>query len=180
MQARRSFPLIALVALIFVAVACTSDAGVTTKIKAKMATDDNVKAYQIDVATQNGVVTLTGNIDSQEAKNRALEIARDTKGVTSVVDMISVKTAAAEGNAPSPERSLGEHIDDAGITLKVKSRLLEDPDVKGLQIDVDTREGVVFLTGKVRSEAEKEKAINLAKQTEGVRDVQANLSISSS
>ena len=59
--------------------------------------------------------------------------------------MISVREAAGNGNAPEPSRSLGEVVDDAGITMAVKGRLLDDPTVKGLRIDVDTREGVVYL-----------------------------------
>jgi len=142
--------------------------------------DETVRPYQFEVTTKNGVVTITGNIDSADAKDRALQLVKETKGVTEVVDMISVKTASAERNAPDPSRSLGERIDDATITMKVKSRLLDDPSVKGLKIDVDTRDGVVYLTGSVRSESEKDKAIELAKNTEGVRDVQANLTIKTS
>src|SRR6185436_14709221 len=116
---------------------------------------------------------LTGNVDSAETKERALQLARETKGVTDVVDMISVQTAEGTGNAPEPDRSMGERIDDAGITIK--ANLLDDPVVKGLRIDVDTREGVVYLTGNVASENEKTQAIRVAKGTEGVREVQANL-----
>ena len=180
MKSHRSISLIALIALMFFAISCSSDPGITTKVKAKMAADSTVNAGEIEVTTQDGVVTLTGNIDSQEAKDRALEIARRTEGVVDVIDMISVRTAAAEGDAPDPDRSLGEHIDDAGITMMVKTRLAEDPDVQALQIDVDTRAGVVFLTGHVRNESEKEKAISLARETKGVRDVQASLEVSSS
>jgi hyperosmotically inducible protein len=61
--------------------------------------------------------------------------------------------------------------------MSVKSKLLDDPLVKGLKIDVDTREGVVFLTGAVGSDAEMEKAIQLAKETNGVREVKANLTL---
>ena len=56
---------------------------------------------------------------------------------------------------------------------------IEDPLVKGMRIDVDTRNGVVYLTGRVSSEAEKNKAIDLARQSKGVRDVEANLTITS-
>ena len=49
--------------------------------------------------------------------------------------------------------------------------------VKGLKIDVDTRDGIVYLTGVVGSDVEKEKAIQLTKGTKGVRDVQANLTV---
>ena len=163
------------------AVACAqSDAGITTKIKASMAADSTVKATQIEVHTANKVVTLTGNLNSDAEKQRALEIARSTKGVTNVVDMLSVRTSAESGNAPEPGRTLGEHIDDGAITAQVKSRLLDDPQVKGSKIDVDTREGVVFLTGTVRSQAEGDRAVEIARNTEHVRDVKPNFVVSKS
>jgi hyperosmotically inducible protein len=162
----------------FLTIACTQpDAVITAKIKASMAVDATVKASEIEVTTNNKVVTLSGNINSQPEKDRALEIARSTSGVADVVDMLSVRTSAESGNAPEPDRSLGEHVDDSLITAAVKTRLLEDPQVKGLKIDVDTREGVVFLTGKVRSQAESDKAVEVARATEHVKDVKPNLVI---
>ena len=80
------------------------------------------------------------------------------------------------GDAPEPSRTAGEHIDDAAITTRVKARLLDDPIVKGLQIDVDTRDGVVFLTGSVSSDVERKRAIELARTTENVKNVVANFS----
>ena len=165
--------------------ACTSsNAGLTSKVKTKLAADPVVQAHQIDVDTNNGVVTLTGTIESQEAKDRALMLAKETKGVREVRDMIEVRPTTAgnmppSGDAPNPEpdRSVGTTIDDAGITMKVKAKLLDDPDVKGLKIDVDTREGVVYLTGSVTNNHARDQAIKIAKETEGVRDVQANLEV---
>jgi hyperosmotically inducible protein len=54
-------------------------------------------------------------------------------------------------------------------------RLLEDSPVRGMQIDVDTRDGVVYLTGSLKSAAEKKQAIEIARTTEGVNKVEANL-----
>ena len=62
-------------------------------------------------------------------------------------------------------------ISDTAITAKVKSVLLADADVKGLDIKVDTTNGVVALTGKVSGEAERSKAIQLARGVDGVREV---------
>jgi hyperosmotically inducible protein len=154
------------------------DTVLTAKVKASMAVDTSVKASQIEVSTKNKVVTLTGNLDSQAEKDRALEIARKTGGVDSVVDMIEVRSGPESGEAPDPKLSIGEHIDDAGITMAVKTRLLEDPLVKGLRIDVDTREGVVFLTGSVTSPKEIDRAVEIARATEHVRDVKPNLVVS--
>ncbi len=178
MKVRKAWALVVLVAGLCLVMSCAStDTGLTTKVKAKLAADDVVKASQIEVATSNGVVTLTGNVDSEEAKNRALRLAKDTPGVVSVVDMIAARRASGSGDAPEPDRTIGETVDDAGITMSVKSKLLDDPLVKGLKIDVDTRERVVFLTGSVGSDAERQKAIQLARDTKGVRDVQANLTL---
>jgi osmotically-inducible protein OsmY len=160
------------------ALGCAStDAGLETKVKAKLAADSTVKAHRIEVEARDHVVTLTGSVNAQVEKDQALTLARDTKGVQRVVDMISVRTASGEGDAPEPGRTVGEVFDDAGITMAVKGRLLDDPQVKGLGIDVDTREGVVYLTGSVHSPAEQQRAVELARGTEHVRDVVNNLTI---
>ena len=67
-----------------------SAAGLTAKIKSKMALDDSIDAASIDVDTDGSVVTLTGRVDSQDEKARALRLARETQGVTSVVDRLRV------------------------------------------------------------------------------------------
>ena len=67
-----------------------SAAGLTAKIKSKMALDDSIDAASINVDTDGSVVTLTGRVDSQAQKSRALELARETKGVTSVVDRLRI------------------------------------------------------------------------------------------
>jgi hypothetical protein len=65
-------------------------AGLTAKIKSKMALDDSIDAAAIDVDTDGSVVTLTGRVDTQAEKDRALQLARETEGVTSVVDRLRV------------------------------------------------------------------------------------------
>ena len=181
MKLRTAWSLAILATGLSLVVSCAStDLGITTQVKSNFVKDDMVKAAQIEVATSNGVVTLTGNVDDEATKNRALELARGTKGVVKVVDMIAARQASGGGDAPEPDRTIGEAVTDSGITMSVKSRLLEDPQVKGLKIDVDTRDGVVFLTGSVGSDVEKEKAIQLTKDTKGVREVKANLTIAKS
>jgi hyperosmotically inducible protein len=68
-----------------------SDAAMTAKIKSKMALDDSVDALDIDVDTTNGVVTLSGSADSEISRNRAVQLARETDGVRSVVDRLNIK-----------------------------------------------------------------------------------------
>src|SRR4029078_9719234 len=64
---------------------------------------------------------------------------------------------------------------DAATTAAVKTKLLGDTKVGGLKIDVDTKDNVVTLTGKVRSTAERTEAIRLARTTTGVKDVVSKL-----
>jgi hyperosmotically inducible protein len=68
-----------------------SEAGLTAKIKAKMALDDLVKARTIDVTTQGTTVTLVGTVESKAERDRAVSLARETEGVTRVVDQLQMR-----------------------------------------------------------------------------------------
>jgi hypothetical protein len=75
-----------------------TDAGITTAVKTKMAADDTVKAYQVNVDTRNHVVTLSGKVNTSAAKERAIVLARETDGVRDVIDRLTVtETAATSG-----------------------------------------------------------------------------------
>ena len=153
------------------AIACSGagDAGITTSVKSRLAADDTVKAYQINVDTENGVVTLTGTVATPVEESQAILVARNTDGVTDVVDAIMVRPADdARGTTGSEIR---EAATDLGITTAVKSKFLIDDHVGGLRIDVDTENGVVTLTGNVKSETERARAVELARGTDGVSDV---------
>lgn len=67
-----------------------SEGALTAKIKSKMALDDLVQARSIDVTTSGHVVTLSGNVRSAAERDRALQLARETAGVTQVVDRLTV------------------------------------------------------------------------------------------
>ena len=66
------------------------DATITTKIKAKMTLDDSIKARSIDVSTDGSTVTLDGTVGSVAEHDRALALARETDGVTRVIDRLKV------------------------------------------------------------------------------------------
>lgn len=74
-------------------------------------------------------------------------------------------------------KTVGETIDDATITTRVKTALLNDPDVGGLRIDVDTTMGVVTLNGIVKSKDEEARAIAVARRISGVKDVKSTLQV---
>jgi hyperosmotically inducible protein len=74
-------------------------------------------------------------------------------------------------------KSVGDTIDDATITTRVKTSLLNDPAVGGSRIDVDTFKGVVTLSGRVKTKEEEVQAIALARKISGVTDVKSTLQI---
>ena len=75
------------------------------------------------------------------------------------------------GVVMAAERSTGEVVDDALVTTKIKARFAADPQVSALAINVDTVKGVVTLTGVVDSESARQRAVQLAQETEGVQRV---------
>ena len=71
------------------------DAALSSKIKAKMMLDDAVRARSINVTTHDSVVTLSGQVDSVDEHDRALRLARETAGVTEVVDRVGIRLRSA-------------------------------------------------------------------------------------
>ena len=68
-----------------------TDGALTAKIKSKMALDDSVQARRIDVSTSHGVVTVSGKVRTQAEHDRAVQLARETNGVTRVIDHLTVE-----------------------------------------------------------------------------------------
>jgi len=91
--------------------------------------------------------------------------------------VLCLSGAVAIGASVGCGKSVGRAIDDATITTRVKTALLNDPDVAGTKIDVDTFNGVVTLSGAVKSKTEETKAIQLAQRTPGVTDVKSTLQL---
>jgi c(7)-type cytochrome triheme protein len=92
--------------------------------------------------------------------------------------------AAADANKPVKEESTaaaskdgspGEYVDDAVITAKVKAAVLEEPSLKSAEINVETSKGRVQLTGFVRSRADINKAVKVAKGIKGVKSVKNDM-----
>jgi hyperosmotically inducible protein len=68
-----------------------NEGSLTAKIKAKMALDDTVKALAIDIDTNGTVVTLTGTVNTEAERSKAVQLARDTAGVTAVNDKLVIR-----------------------------------------------------------------------------------------
>jgi hypothetical protein len=113
---------LAAIALALSTAACEkTDAGVTTSVKAKFAQDDLVKANQINVTSREGVVTLTGDVDSVAAKEQAVRLARETDGVSDVIDQLRVDVEATTGDLDvdiDVDRDLERGVREAGEAIR--------------------------------------------------------------
>ena len=100
-----------------------------------------------------------------------------TTGASPTVDTTRAREAgAAIGEKVAEGANQAEHaFENGALTTKIKSKMALDDSVKALNINVDTADGVVTLTGTVHSEAERTRAVQLARETNGVKSVNDRL-----
>ncbi|GAB7530525.1 BON domain-containing protein [Pseudomonas sp. 3A(2025)] len=151
------------------------DATLVATIKSKLLWSNASQALEVDVASADGVVTLKGRAQSPEAKELAGNLASNTDGVASVNNLLSLSAADSIAAKTQPQTlSTTEQMSDVWVTSKVKSSLIYSRNLDGMNIKVDTREGVVTLNGMVASFAEKELAVEIARNIRGVKGVNAD------
>jgi hyperosmotically inducible protein len=104
---------------------------------------------------------------------------------SAVVTALTISPAMADdadktrAETAQADRSTGQAVDDAAIVAKVKSGLLGSPDVEGLDVNVDARNGVVTLSGTADSVAERSSAERIAKAADGVKSVDNKIVVKS-
>jgi len=141
---------------------------IASKVKAKFVGDPEINPFNIDVDSVEGVVTLTGRVDDGATRDEAVKLARETDGVRDVIDRIRVTTE---------QKTVGEHVDDVAITTKIKAKLAGDALLNTFNIDVDTNDGVVTLSGRVATAEARETAERIARETQGVKAVHNDLRV---
>lgn len=145
------------------------DASITASVKSRLLWNDTTDGLDIEVDTVNGRVSLTGDATTQAEKDLASRLAMRTDGVRGVDNKIAVKASTS----PKVENA-DERVSDAWITAKVKSSLLMSTNVDGLDLSVETKDGAVTLTGTASSTAERDLAVEIAKDIKGVKGVNAS------
>jgi len=108
---------------------------------------------------------------ARDAKEKTEDAAHDAK--------VKTEDAAHDAKVTSERAAdkTGEVITDAAITSEVKTKFLAEPGVSGLNINVDTTDHVVTLSGTVKSKAEVDKAIRIARESKGVKRVVNHLKL---
>jgi hyperosmotically inducible periplasmic protein len=138
-------------------------------VKSALIGNDETKARQINVETEDGVVQLSGFVDSEQMKTAAAATAQSVSGVQEVRNELIVRQG---------DRSVGRATDDAVIAAKVKSELAADSGLAtATNVNVEVRNGVVQLSGFVASVNQKQQAEQIARQVAGVTDVRNSISL---
>lgn len=146
------------------------DSVITASVKAKIISEKAVSAPNIKVETDHGLVKLKGIVKTTEEADKVIEIATSTEGV------IGVETS----NLTIEE---SEHpVKDSLITSKVKAlfvkeKIFGDKPISVSTVHVETKDGVVYLSGKVKNKAQMDTISHLANSIEGVKDVKSSVEI---
>ena len=144
------------------------DTIVTSRVKATLVADQQVKEFDIKVETRKGVVLLSGFVDSQARIDRVLADTRAVTGVKGVENGMTLK----EGKA-----TVGNSVDDSIVTTRVKAALLGEAGVKGIDIGVVTSKGKVQLSGFVDNQTQIDRAMSVTRAVEGAQSVVNEMSI---
>jgi osmotically-inducible protein OsmY len=162
-----------------VAVQKPTDNDLKDRIAFRLDTNNLVRKYDIKVAVNGGVATLTGDVANSAQKAEAGRLARIT-GISKVENDITVDKGVDKSLADKMKNGMsktGDKIDDAWITTKINWFFVGEDTLKGSHINVDTKNNVVTLNGTVTNMAGKNRAAQLARQTDGVKSVVNNLTI---
>ena len=156
-----------------------SDKTLEDRIEYNLETNAMVRKYSLHVKVDKAVVTLTGDVANAAQKSEAERLAK-INGVTRVDNKIQIDPDEDKSVADRLSKGLsrtGETINDAWITTKVHWFFVGADELKGSDINVDTKDHVVTLKGTVKSESGRAKAVALAKDTDGVKRVVDQLTI---
>jgi hyperosmotically inducible periplasmic protein len=163
-----------------------SDSDLEKSIKAKIDSDVQLKAADIDVDADadTSQVTLSGTVDSQSLKTRAIDLAKSSYAGLTITDKIEVKSREvsrteytedlarqARDKAKSYGDKIGDTLDDAWIHTKIVAKLITNSNTPERKINVDVVKNTVTLRGTVDTVAQKTEAETVAKNTDGVKNV---------
>lgn len=144
------------------------DSVITTRVKSALLADPAVKSFDLKVETRKGEVQLSGFVDNQTQIDQATAVTSALPGVRSIQNKVTLKGAAT---------TVGNKVDGAIITTRVKSALLAEPSIKSFDIAVVTRSDEVQLSGFVDTQSQIDHAVAVTSSIEGVRGVRNEMSI---
>jgi osmotically-inducible protein OsmY len=150
-----------------------ADASIARKVKLSLMFHRNVNAGKTLITVTNGVVTLRGEAENLAQKELTGEYARDIDGVAGLNNQMTVEAQPVKGT-----RTAGERLDDAYISAQVRTALRTHRSTSAITTRVDTRNGVVLLTGIANNATEKALVSKLVADIHGVSSVNNEMTVS--
>ena len=152
----------------------TSDLWLEAKLVTSYTLNQHLNPFKLKVDVKDGVAYISGTVDSPAERDLAVEIAKGIEGIGKVKEDIQVQPGMA-GEPEEPE--FYRKVEDATLTARIKSKLLWNRQTHGLDIEVSTAQGIVTLKGKVASDVHRDLAVQLARNTTGVKGVKNQLQV---
>ncbi len=153
----------------------SQDALVRERVKLEMLYHRNLSVAKPDFEVKDGVVTVRGEAASKAQIDLTTEYIKDVDGVKDVKNEMVVANAGK--TMGEKVEGVGTSIDDASITALVKATLLYHRSTSALNTKVETKEGVVTLSGSAKNAAEMDLATKFVKDVHGVKSVVNNMII---
>jgi osmotically-inducible protein OsmY len=169
-----------------------SESAAEDLIKARLADDDQLKAsnLRVEVDREKKLATLSGTLTSESLRTKAIELARSAQPELMIEDHIDVESReilrqdytqdmAKEEWKKAKEfgEKVGNRIEDAWVHSKIVAKLIASSKTQARTIDVDVVNGKMTLRGTAQSAAQKSEAARVAKETEGVKNVDNQINI---
>jgi osmotically-inducible protein OsmY len=157
-----------------------SDAWLMTKVKTTLLFHRSVSGLATEVDVKDGNVILRGEAASKTQKDLTTEYAKNVEGIKDVNNEMTVGAAVVNPAGKTTGEKIDdvvETIDDASITAMAKSSLLYHRSTSGLTTKVETKDGVVTLSGKAKNTAEKDLASKYVNDVNGVKSVKNLMTI---
>lgn len=148
----------------------SDDMTLITEVKNKIALNRTLSPLNIQISADDGIIIITGNVHSDHEASLLIQIAQSTPGVLDIdISNLSIKENI-------------EPISDLLISSKIKGLLIRKKifslkQIHSMSIDVETNNGVVYLTGSIPTTYERDKIIEIAKTVHGVKAVDASIRV---
>jgi hyperosmotically inducible periplasmic protein len=172
-----------------------SDSDLAKQIEAKINSDAQLRDADLSVSAdaERHIATISGTVQSESLRTKAVEMARSVRSGMTIEDKIDVQpleTERSEYTAEQAQRevqraqankeSVGDDIDDAWIHAKIVTKLVADLKISERTINVDVNKNIVTLRGTVDTPRHRLDAEKIARETEGVKQVNNRLRVSKS
>jgi osmotically-inducible protein OsmY len=158
-------------------VVTADDSRIAMELETAYRFNKTLKTMPIETDVRDGTVILAGRVASAIDSDLAAEMARSIDGVEEVENLLEVREGLEPVEMPQIETDLLQKMKDASTTVQVKTRLVGNAHIAARNINVDTENDIVRLSGEVHSDSEKLLAEYIARNTFGVHTVFNTLEI---